>query len=382
MSVSFGVFLTCFMITLFLTVYLHLLIHRTPAFFERTIKFSIIGILIILIRMVIPINFPFTHTIYSYQVLPRIIDFTTTPVPNTNWVLSDLFIGIISIVAIILLIRFVVQHLRLHNALSQFYVKGSEKYAYLYECISNYYKKPVQIAVIPQPISPAITGLVKPVLILPDTTNLTPEELKYICQHEIMHYKKHHILFVLIMEIVCRIHWWNPCVQYLKKEFALFLELTNDFFLIYSAPQFDTLNYADLILKTAKNIHSGKRTTPSFLMNFAINNSSILTTRINFILNNQRQIKHKSNIYCTISNLIISIAVFCSIFFVIEADFEVLEPLPEDIVEIREDNAYLIKNENGYLIYVDGEYFAEIDHLPDEFKNIQIYEEGDIPNEN
>ena len=77
MALSFGPFFTCFIVTLFLTVYLHIIMHHTSVFHKRTIQFSLIGILVILIRMSIPFNFPFTYSFQSYQVLPRILDFTT-----------------------------------------------------------------------------------------------------------------------------------------------------------------------------------------------------------------------------------------------------------------------------------------------------------------
>ena len=56
MALSFGPFFTCFIVTLFLTVYLHIIMHHTSVFHKRTIQFSLIGILVILIRMSIPFS--------------------------------------------------------------------------------------------------------------------------------------------------------------------------------------------------------------------------------------------------------------------------------------------------------------------------------------
>ena len=56
MQLTFGPFFTCFIITLFLAVYLYIITHHTSVFHKRTIQFSLIGILIILIRMSIPFN--------------------------------------------------------------------------------------------------------------------------------------------------------------------------------------------------------------------------------------------------------------------------------------------------------------------------------------
>lgn len=84
MHLTFGPFFTCFIITLFLAVYLYMIMHHTSVFHKRTIQFSLIGILVILIRMSIPFNFPFTYSFRSYQVLPRMVDFTTKTIADSH----------------------------------------------------------------------------------------------------------------------------------------------------------------------------------------------------------------------------------------------------------------------------------------------------------
>lgn len=357
--------------------YLHIIMHRSSIFFERTIKFSLIGILIILVRMAIPFNLPFTYTVFSYQLLPRIIDFSTIRVSNSSMRVADFIFMAWFIIALILLIQLFTQYVRLQYYLSKFYVEDNAKYYHLFELLHSHYKKPIQIAIIPEPISPAITGFLKPILILPNIDFFSDKELEYICLHEVAHYKKHHLWFGLLMEIVCRIHWWNPFVQYLKKEFALFLELSNDFSLIQSDQKFNTTNYADLIVKTAKKIQTAKHIVPSRLMNFAINNQPILTTRINFILNSRESIQHKKYSHSILCCCFVCIAVLLSVFFVPEASFRELEKTEtNDAVQITENNSYILDNGNGYSIYVDGEHFADIDSIPDELQSVPIYKKG------
>ena len=74
-----------------------------------------------------------------------------------------------------------------------FFVEKEGAYAYLYEFLQEYLAKPIRIALIPEPISPAITGLLHPILIMPDGQSFSETELKYICLHEIAHYKEHHL---------------------------------------------------------------------------------------------------------------------------------------------------------------------------------------------
>lgn len=128
MALSFGPFFTCFIVTLFLTVYLHIIMHHTSVFHKRTIQFSLIGILVILIRMSIPFNFPFTYSFQSYQVLPRILDFTTQNIAGCRLRVDTLIFSIWFTVAFILLLRLLVQYIRLHHALSAFFVEKEGAY--------------------------------------------------------------------------------------------------------------------------------------------------------------------------------------------------------------------------------------------------------------
>lgn len=206
MEISFGPFFTCFIITFCLTVYLHMIMHHTSVFHKRTIEFSLIGTLIILIRMSIPLNFPFTYSFQSYQVLPRIMDFTTEDIGSSHLRVDTLIFIVWFGGALFLLVQLFIRYMRLHHALSALCVESERISACLYKISQKYPDKPIRIAFVPYPISPAITGLLHPTLILPDTANFSDTELEYICHHEMQHYEEHHLWFALLMEIVCRIH--------------------------------------------------------------------------------------------------------------------------------------------------------------------------------
>lgn len=376
MSFSFGPFYTCLIISSLLTGYLYVILHKNTFSSNRVIRFSMIGILIILIRMIIPLNFPFTYSIYSYRVLPIITEFTTVQIADTNIIIADLILIFWFAIAIILLMKLFIETRRLHQYLSQFYIENTEEWAHLFRLIHKYYKKPINIAIIPKPISPAITGLFTPTLILPNIDDFSDDELEYIFLHEIAHYKQHHIWLSLLIEIVCRIHWWNPLVQYMKKEYSLFLEVSNDFFLIQSKPNFNAIGYAELIIKATKKIQVAKQSSPVSLMSFTIRHSSMLERRIQYILNSQKEKKHKEKLFFYYG--FIFFAVFLSIFFTPEASFRKMEPTEENgVTQISEENAYILETQNGYSLYVNGNFFAAIDTIPSDLQNIPIYEGGE-----
>ena len=75
MSLSLGPFITCFLCTNILCIILHYLIYKKKIFFDKSLRFIFWIIGIILLRMVLPFNFPFTYTSYSDNILPKIVDF-------------------------------------------------------------------------------------------------------------------------------------------------------------------------------------------------------------------------------------------------------------------------------------------------------------------
>lgn len=374
MSLSFGPFFTCFIITIFLSGYLYLLLHRNTVFSVGITKFSIIGILIILIRMGIPVNFPFTYSIYSYNFLPSLTDFTTAQIGSSRFIIADLILAIWFVVSIILLVKLAIQYIRMKKYLSYFYIESNSKWDYLYSFIQNHYNKKIRIAIIKKPISPSIFGLFTPTLILPDLEGFTEQEIECICMHELAHYKQHHLWMTLLMEIICRIHWWNPFVHYLKAEYALFLELSNDFFVIRFSPKFNVTDYADLIVRTAEKIQLEKQPSPCTLMNFAINRPSLLTMRINYILNSKNIEKPSKTLNRALCYVLICFAVIFSIFFTPEASFHKLANISEPgEIQITAENAYILQDKDKYYIYIDEEYCTSINSIPEELQNIPIY---------
>ena len=173
------------------------------------------------------------------------------------------------------------------------------------------------------------------------------------------------------MEIVCRIHWWNPFVQYLKKEFTLFLELSNDFFLIQSNLKFSITDYAELIVKTAKRIRSVRLTEPNRMMHFAVDDTSVLSTRIHFILNSQENTSRFKRVHEYLCCTVIFAMVIFSVFCVPEPNFRYLRPVVDGAVELYEGNAYKIDHGNSqytvyHLVFSSDIYAASADTAPPE----------------
>ena len=377
MTITFGPFFLCFFVTFLLVCFLHFILYKSISFPKNMMNFLFLGILIILIRMLLPLNFPFAHSIYSYHILPKIMEFTTEPLTTNGLTVQNILVRIWGCVSGLLLIRFLIQYWRVHRYLSLFYIQNNNEWNWLFNICNSYFKKTIKIAIIDKPISPAIVGLLNPTLILPNLKYFTKEEVEYICMHEISHFKQRHLWISLLMELICCIHWWNPLMKYLKKDYMLFLELSNDFNLIQSSANFNSIRYAELIIKTAKQIT--RENSPYFCssVNFVVKNQTILTTRINYIINSETQKNSKQIIRSFLGCLFICSAIIFSIFFVPEVSYRQMSPTTEgDITEITKDNAFILKTTTDYRIYVNDKYFATVTSIPKELEDIPIYTTG------
>ena len=70
MEISFGPFLTCFFAIMFLTIYLYIILYRARNVFAKNTKWLFLGILLIFIRLSVPVNFPFTYSVYDTVYSP------------------------------------------------------------------------------------------------------------------------------------------------------------------------------------------------------------------------------------------------------------------------------------------------------------------------
>ena len=91
----------------------------------------------------------------------------------------------------------------------------------------------------------------------------------------------------LFIELIVCIHWWNPFVYLLQKEYFLTLEIDNDNYLKKHIPDFDSVQYAELILKIAKNTLTDDSSDSLQMVdtiNFTGTVTSELESRITFML--------------------------------------------------------------------------------------------------
>lgn len=99
--------------------------------------------------------------------------------------------------------------------------------------------------------SPILTGIFHPTIYLPDR-NLSRTDLRLILDHELTHLQSGDLIIKLFMQIACAIHWFNPFLKVIQRQFLLDCELACDESVAQRLSWPDRRQYGELLLQQAE----------------------------------------------------------------------------------------------------------------------------------
>ena len=83
------------------------------------------------------------------------------------------------------------------------------------------------LRVLPDVQGPMLIGFIKPIIVVP-ANNLPLADASMILKHEIVHFKRHDLWWKLLGVIIQTVHWFNPIVWLLCKDFEFCAETSCD----------------------------------------------------------------------------------------------------------------------------------------------------------
>jgi len=105
--------------------------------------------------------------------------------------------------------------------------------------------------------SPVITGLLKPMLLLPNhARNWSDETLEMVMLHELGHLKRNDLWLNFFAQFACAIHWCNPLVWMLRKRFTHECEYACDAHVISAGAH--PKNYIHALCDVAEACHDAR----------------------------------------------------------------------------------------------------------------------------
>lgn len=105
--------------------------------------------------------------------------------------------------------------------------------------------------------TPLLTGIIRPVLYLPDRA-LPEDVVRFVFQHELMHFKRRDLWYKTVLLAARTVHWFNPAVWLLFSESSQAMECACDDTVLYGRTAEERKMYGEAILFCIKQRTVGK----------------------------------------------------------------------------------------------------------------------------
>ncbi|HCL02101.1 MAG TPA: hypothetical protein DHW61_06730 [Lachnoclostridium phytofermentans] len=246
-----NLFISIIEISLSSSIIILILLLIAPFIKKRYVaKWRYILWFILTIRLIIPFNFTLPNTPVKL-IIPSNTLSTNQPINNQNIVsLTELaekprnqntserihsysvtkilsYIWLIG--ALLFIFRIIIIYSMFHKKMKRNSdIVTNDKILFIYNqlCVELNIKKP-RIRLTNNLCSPMMYGFINPTLFLSDK-NFTKEDLEVILRHELIHYKRHDLVFKFLLTIANAIHWFNPFVYLMVKSAHTDIEFSCD----------------------------------------------------------------------------------------------------------------------------------------------------------
>lgn len=379
MSFTFSTLLSMIIINAVFVIALNQVV-KTSVINYFNIDLFLLSSLVILLRFLLPFEFPFTVSVpvkwglsYLYDLFVMLeINILGHPINIFTIFMIAWYIGIL-ICGSRLFLQFATirQRYRLREA-----APDSDAYAILRKITSCHQKSKAvfRIYITPRNITPFIYGIFHPVIVLPDSIH-SKEELFYILSHETSHYYNHHTLYKFLCSLLEVIYFWNPLVKIFVKEINRIIEISVDSKVIAPLEPLGRLDYSKSLTSMARTL-AEKKTTPAFTatynptktddsrLNKSSKTKSSLSQRIQMIVGSPDKIKTLAP-NGLVSSLLLIGALMISLFFVFEP-YRIPDKYKEGTFNSTNRDLFYVINENGtYDLYFDGKYYITESEISD-----------------
>jgi beta-lactamase regulating signal transducer with metallopeptidase domain len=109
--------------------------------------------------------------------------------------------------------------------------------------------------------APLQIGFLYPFLLLPQrlTVQQNTDDLRYFLLHELIHYRRHDVLYKWTMQVCVCLHWFNPFIYIMRHELNTLCELSCDTSVLRKLEFRERKDYGDMLLKAIEIEHIAKR---------------------------------------------------------------------------------------------------------------------------
>lgn len=361
-----SIFITLVISTLLIIGLNYFIVNTNKLKIFRTDFFSVL-ILIIVLRLILPVELFFTKSILLTFVMNPLIEFLNykliADITNSQVLLFIWISGSILYALYILHQTFISYRItnRLKNSSMPY---DTSKLLESNNC--NY-----KIFITALVDSPMVFGLEK-IVFLPNIA-FSDDDLCNIIHHEIQHIKNQDIYIKLLLNILIVVYWWFPPIYILKKNLNLFLEVRVDDQVTRNMPTEARIKYTNSLVNVQKKIKTYHQYKAFAYSTFIDDSADILSYRIHYLLDGEFIKKTRTQFLLLL--LVIPLL----------TNLVILEPGYPDsdltkgtysLEEINKKSYITQKRDGSYTLTLEGEDIDLGYAIPDDFKNVIVIEES------
>ncbi len=227
---------------------------------------------------------------------------------STAQVIKDFLSGKVILLSLIWLMGAVLLFLIKIVSYLVFLIK-IHKYSEFVSCPETkaYTNRKIKTRVISKIRSPLLIGIIRPTLLLPKT-EITPEQLHNVLAHEMTHLKRNDILYKWFISVVKCVHWFNPAIYFISKQFSIDCEISCDLAVVKEMDNQQEKKYIETILSLLA--HNNSKSIP--LTTGMTGNKETLKKRFTMIKNKIKVSRKATIISAILAVLILIMTVFAS----------------------------------------------------------------------
>lgn len=351
---------------------LHILIN-TRFINYRNINFFLLSTAVVLVKFLLPYEFPFTKSIAIRKGLPVIFDVFHTALFTVRgysidlfrifvffWISGSIFLSVKAIKEY----RKILENLAVYEPLEDF-----PAVSILQEVNTSYcHPERIKLFLTDRPVSPITFGLRSPTIIVPNMS-FSDREWRYILSHETAHYYSHHLNYKLLCTVLRILYFWNPLTNLLIHQINRILEISIDSKITSGLTEREKIEYSECLLKVARQKETA-RSGPIYTAAFISGMPLSISQRIYLIMESPGKTRKLSFKVIAACCIMITLLIF-SLFFVFEA-YRIRTDDATGTYDLPQSTTYFIMNADGtYDLYFDSEYVTTVTEIWDD--TIPIY---------
>lgn len=380
----FSLFISLTMVFI-LVVLFHLILNNSVLFKSFRVDFLLAFCVVLVLRILFPLEFRSTHTLFSTKALPVIYTWLRQPVSlgGIHLTLIQLLLVLWIVSAACYLLVWTVKQLVTVGRIRKLF-KGVTPEQYQPAGASA---RPVKVYDIEREFSPFMMGYFRPVIVIPRFLRDSPD-LPFALYHEWRHIRNKDAWVKLLMGLISCVYWWFPPIHWFEKQLMLVLEIHVDTQVQRHLGNGEKdYRYAESLIDVSRHLNqhtANQKHASSFPPNlssaFVIDEKATLTKRIKFLLE-KHPIKHTR-----ILTLLFTVALMYTATAVIVVPYYTDSELIKGTGVISEDGKaedYILKRGPTYYLILDGKNYGRITNIHDEAANgLEIREEEENDDKN